>query len=79
MTSLIANGLLKNEALAEGYDDAVLVRDGIVTEGTRRTSSSFQKDIKTPPKSNHLLHGITRDLVIRLAEEAEMPLANVNG
>ena len=34
VTSLIANGLLKNEALAEGYDDAVLVRDGIVTEGT---------------------------------------------
>ena len=75
VTSLIANGLLKNEALAEGYDDAVLMRDGIVTEGT--ASNVFivaEGVIKTPPKSNHLLHGITRDLVIRLAEEAGMPI-----
>ena len=76
VTSLIANGLLKNEALAEGYDDAVLVRDGIVTEGTASNVFIVSEGvIKTPPKSNHLLHGITRDLVIRLAEEAGMPLS----
>ena len=52
----------------------MLVRDGIVTEGT--ASNVFivaEGVIKTPPKSNHLLHGITRDLVI-LAEEAGMPI-----
>ena len=30
--------------------------------------------IKTPPKSNHLLHGITRDLVIAFAGEAGLPV-----
>ena len=52
VTSLIANGLLKNEALAGGYDDAVLVRDGIVTEGTASNVFIVSEGvIKTPPKS----------------------------
>lgn len=69
VTSLIASGLLKNEALDEGYDDAILVRDGLVTEST--ASNVFMvKDgiILTPPKSSFLLHGITRDHVINLIQ-----------
>ena len=68
VVSLVANGLLKNEALAEGYDDVILLRDGLVTESS--ASNVFMvKDgvIVTPPKSSHLLHGITRDHVIALA------------
>ena len=75
VTSLIANGLIKNEALAEGFDDAILVRGDEVTEGT--ASNVFIVTggvIKTPPKSNHLLHGITRDLVLALAGESGLPV-----
>lgn len=73
--SLIANGLIKNEALAAGYDDAVLIRDGLVTESTA-ANVFIVKDgvILTPPKSVYLLHGITRDHVVSLARQAGMPL-----
>ncbi|MBT4159961.1 MAG: D-amino acid aminotransferase [Gammaproteobacteria bacterium] len=75
VTSLMANGLLKNEALAEGFDDAVLIRDGEVTEATA-ANVFIVKDgvIATPPKSPYLLHGITRDHVVSLAKKANMPL-----
>jgi len=72
--SLIANGLLKNEALDEGFDDALLFRDGELTEAT--ASNVFMvKDgvVVTPPKSNFLLHGITRDHVLVLLAEARVP------
>lgn len=68
VVSLIASGLLKNEALAEGYDDALLIRDGKLTEATA-ANVFVVKDgvVLTPPKSQYLLHGITRDHVINLA------------
>ncbi len=69
--SLIANGLLKNEAVAEGYDDAILIRDGEVTEATAANVFIVSGGvIKTPPKSCYLLHGITRDYLLSLAEQA---------
>ena len=71
--SLAANGLLKNEALADGYDDAILIRDGKVTETT--SSNVFViKDgvIITPPLSRFLLPGVTRGQVISLAKQNSM-------
>ena len=69
VVSLIASGLLKNEALDEGYDDAILIRDGLVTESTA-SNVFIVKDgiVLTPPKSSFLLHGITRDHVIGLIQ-----------
>lgn len=74
VTSLVANGLLRNEAVQEGYDDAILLRDGLVTEATA-ANVFIVKDgtIITPPRSNHLLHGITRDHIIDLVQSAGMP------
>jgi len=69
--SLIAAGIIKNEAIAQGADDAVLIREGKVTECS--ASNVFivvDGVIVTPPKSKHLLHGITRDQVIAVATEA---------
>ena len=68
--SLLGNILLKQQATAQGFDEAVLYRDDSVTEGT--SSNVFMvKDavIYTPPKSNHILSGITRDLLIELANK----------
>ncbi len=71
--SLVANALLKNEALAEGFDEAILLRDDKVTETT--SSNVFivtEGVIVTPPASNFLLNGVTRTQVIGLAQRAGM-------
>jgi D-alanine transaminase len=48
--------------------DAIMVRDGLVTEGTASNIFVVHNGIiSTPPKSECLLPGITRDLVIELA------------
>ncbi len=63
----------KMMAKAAGCDDAWLVEDGHVTEGTSN-NAYFIKDgkIVTRPLSNDILHGITRRAVLRLAKEAQM-------
>lgn len=73
VVSLIASGLLKNEALDEGFDDAILLRDGLVTEATA-ANVFIVKDgvVLTPPKSSFLLHGITRDHVIDLLQSNDV-------
>ena len=68
--SLVANVMLREQATQSGVVDAILVREGYVTEGT--ASNFFMvKDgvLYTPPTSQHLLPGITRDLVLELAKE----------
>lgn len=67
-TSLLANILLRQQARDEQAMEAILIRDGRVTEGA--ASNVFiveQGVIKTPAKDTHLLPGITRDLVVELA------------
>jgi D-alanine transaminase len=66
--SLIANVMIRLSANEQNVVDAIMVRDGLVTEGT--ASNIFVVHggvISTPPKSDCLLPGITRDLVIELA------------
>ena len=75
VTSLIANGLLKNEALAEGYDEAILVRDGLVTEAPAANIFIVRDGvILTPPLSHLLLHGVTRDHIVELARHAGLAM-----
>ena len=65
----------KMMAKAAGADDAWMIEDGYVTEGTSN-NAYFVKDgvIVTRPLSNDILHGITRKAVLRLAEEAQMKI-----
>ena len=66
--SLIANVMIRLRANELNVMDAVMVRDGLVTEGTASNIFVVHKGIiSTPPKSDCLLPGITRDLVIELA------------
>ncbi len=68
--SLIANVMLRLQATAANVVDAIMVRGEFVTEGTASNLFIVKDDvIVTPPKSNHVLPGITRDLVIELAIE----------
>jgi len=68
-TSLIANVMLKQQAVDANVDDAILIRNGVVTEGTA-SNVFLVKDnaLLTPPGGRQLLPGITRDLVIEIAE-----------
>ncbi len=65
----------KMMAKKAGCDDAWLVEDGYVTEGTSN-NAYFVKDgkIVTRPLSNDILHGITRKAVLRMAAEAQMEI-----
>jgi len=70
---LLPNVLLTHEAREAGADEAILVREKQLTEGT--SSNIFvvnNNEIVTPPLSRHLLGGITRRLVIELCLQAEM-------
>ncbi len=72
-TQLLYPSLGKMMAKAAGCDDAWMVEDGYVTEGTSN-NAYFVKDgkIVTRPLSNDILHGITRKAVLRMAAEAQM-------
>ncbi len=63
----------KMMAKKAGCDDAWLVEDGFVTEGTSN-NAYIVKDGKiiTRALSNDILHGITRAAVLRFAREAQM-------
>ncbi len=64
----------KMQAKAKGADDAWMVEDGHVTEGTSNNAYIVTRDgtIVTRQLSNAILHGITRASVLKLAEEAQM-------
>jgi D-alanine transaminase len=75
-TQLLYPSWAKMQAKAEGKDDAWLVEDGHVTEGTSNNAYIVTKSgtIVTRNLSNSILHGITRASVLRLAEEAQMKI-----
>jgi len=63
----------KMAAKAAGCDDAWMVEDGAVTEGTSNNAYIVKGNtIITRQLSNDILHGITRAAVLRFAEEAQM-------
>ncbi len=70
---LLYPSLAKMEAKAKGADDAWMVQDGFVTEGTSN-NAYIVKDgaIITRPLSNDILHGITRKSVLACAEMLQM-------
>jgi D-alanine transaminase len=73
-TSLLANVLLRNEALRRGAHEALLIRDGYLTEGA--ASNVFVVEggvVRTPPLSGHLLAGVTRGLLIDVMRRAGVP------
>ncbi|MEM9435933.1 MAG: D-amino-acid transaminase [Pseudomonadota bacterium] len=63
----------KMAAKAAGADDAWMVEDGAVTEGTSNNAYIVKGNtIVTRHLSNDILHGITRAAVLRFAREAQM-------
>lgn len=71
--SLLPNILFRQAAIDSGGDEAILLRDGKATEGAA-SNLFIVKDtvIITPPKSHKLLPGITRDLIVELAQQHQL-------
>jgi D-alanine transaminase len=67
--ALLANVLLRQEAADRGADEALLVRDGLLLEGS--SSSLFLcigGTLVTPPNDHRILPGTSRDAVLELAQ-----------
>ncbi len=65
--TLLPNILLRQQALESGADEAIMLRDGEVTEGAASNIFVVQGGVvATPPKGQLLLPGVTRDLVMEL-------------
>lgn len=68
--NLLPNIMIKNKIEKEGYSEAILVRDGIVTEGCHSNFFIVKNGrLITHPANEFILHGITRYHVISLAEK----------
>jgi len=78
-TQLLYPSIGKMMAKKVNADDAWMVQDGYVTEGTSNNAYIIKNGkIITRAKSNDILHGITRAAVLRFAEEAQMEIEERN-
>jgi D-alanine transaminase len=72
--ALLANCLLRQQAVDAGCIETLLFRDGLLTEGT--VSNIFivrGGKLLAPPKSHLMLPGITYDIVLELAAASGLP------
>ncbi len=72
--TLLANILLRQEAIDEGCAEAILIKQGYVTEGA--ASNVFvviDGVLMTPLNDGAILPGITRDVILELAEKQQIP------
>lgn len=73
-TGLLPNVLARQQAARAGAYEAILVRDGLVTEGTSSNVFIHMDGVLyTHPLAN-ILPGVTRALLIELAQELGLPV-----
>ncbi len=71
--ALLPNVLLRQQAHDQDADEAILIREGVVTEGAASNVFIVLKDqIITAPLGPYILPGVTRDIVIELLQNAGM-------
>jgi len=76
--SLLPNILLKQQAADAGVQEAILIRDNHITECAAANVFAVKNGtIYTPIKDDHILGGITRDIIIGLAADHQMPLQEI--
>lgn len=63
--ALLPNVLMRQEAEDAGAAETIMIRDGLVTEGSATNVFVVDGDaVRTPPRGPHILAGITRDVLI---------------
>lgn len=66
--ALFAASMINQEAKNQGFDDAIFLRDGVVTEGSFANLFMVKNNVLiTHPADNFILCGITRNRFIKLA------------
>ena len=74
-TSLTANVLANQQAADHGCPEAVLVRDGVLLEGTHSNFMAVVDGVLcTAPLSNYILGGITRNHVLTLCKGLDVQM-----
>ena len=69
--NLLPNVLANQRATEEGAYEAILVRDGVVTEGTHSNVVAVLDGVlRTHPNGPAILAGVTREVVLELARDA---------
>lgn len=73
--NLLGAVLAKQEAYDHDCKEAILIRDGMVTEGSS-TNIFIVKDgtLQTHPANRLILHGITRKVTLQLADKLQIPV-----
>ena len=72
---LLPNVMAKQAASERGAFEAILVRDGVVTEGSHaNVIGVIGGEIRTHPTNNFILPGITRAVVLELARSVGIPV-----
>jgi D-alanine transaminase len=69
--ALLPNTISFQEAYENGLKECIFVRNGLITEGTH-SNIFFVVDgtLFTHPESNHVLSGVTRKNILRIARES---------
>jgi D-alanine transaminase len=71
--SLLPVVLASQKATEENAVEAILVRDGLITEGTHTNFFAVKNEtVYTAPKSRFILEGITRKVVLEFCEKFKM-------
>jgi D-alanine transaminase len=74
--ALLPNVLASQQARERGAEEAVFVRDGVITEGSHTNFCAvFDGQLVTHPKTNRILAGIMRAVVLDLCGELGIPFS----
>lgn len=72
--ALLPNVLAHQQAQDHGAHEAVFVRDGTITEGAlTNVCAVFDGELFTYPRSPYILGGVTRDVVLALCGDLDIP------
>lgn len=75
-TTLLANILLRQEAVEQGMAEAILHKEGNVTEGAASNLFAVIGGVlTTPKKTSDILPGITRQVILELAENNHIKMS----
>lgn len=78
-TGLLPNILVLQQAQEQGAQEALLERDGVLSEGASCNFFIVEKGvIYTPPRGTGILSGTTRELVLELADQHGIPRQEVD-
>jgi D-alanine transaminase len=73
--NLLPNVIAKQEAMNNGCEEAILVKDGYITEGSSSNLFVIKNGtLYTTPATKRILHGITRRAVFILANKLQIPI-----